>query len=326
MKTIREEVHLSQKWKKSDSNRWADYIELRCIYDGLVTVSDIVDLRCEVDFDNEYDRGGSEHHKNSDELEIEINDYFQILESRQNELNEYYPFEVNAGLIKKKEWDDKYYIYIYLLVCSSIALMEKTESCKYTDNFECYCKSIMRILVPSSSEVELFGTSRDSEHYKGNLRARIKTLAADLGTMTSKSFDKNEKYDLIMAGDDGIDIVSFLPIDNAQCIPFVFAQCTCSYDKWKDKQASIDWDKWSNKMDLLPVYGKYMFVPFSCHDAGGGFYDGTSITSFLIDRIRQIKVISKDDELLASLIKGFEEFSVNALEYNWALKNCGVNF
>ncbi len=172
--------------------------------------------------------------------------------------------------------------------------MSKTNLQKYTREFEKFCKVIMSVLVPKDAVVELFGTTRKDTIFKGTLRARIETLAQYLGASTTKSFDNNPKYDKINNGDDGLDIVAFLPIDVAQVIPFAFAQCTCSFEQWVEKQHSAGMVEWKTKISPLVSYPVFMFVPFSCHDNFGKFYDETSIYSFLIDRIRILKLIDKN--------------------------------
>ena len=50
-----------------------------------------------------------------------------------------------------------------------------------------------------------------------------------------------------------------------------------------------------------------MFVPFSCHNSQGKFCDETSIKTFLIDRLRIIKLIEKN-RLEDDMLKEFYSF------------------
>lgn len=306
---IIEQQKLEKKhdWSSSEINRWADYIELLCIKEDTITESDIVEECLEGDFENELARGEREHSLKMDSLYNKISDYFKILESREYVCGEYYPFEVRNGdcLCYRGICDEKKKQYIFLLLCSSISLMASYH--KYTDSFEKLCRLLMKELSPKGTTVELFGTSRESELFTGTLRDRIKKLAKCLGTETTKRFDQNAKFDSIFGGDGGIDIVAFTSIDEAGFVPFSFSQCTCSYDKWKEKQTSIGVEQWGAYIELGVHYPQYMFVPFSCHNSQGKFCDETSIKTFLIDRLRIIKLIEKN-RLEDDMLKEFYSF------------------
>lgn len=294
----KQKLSIKPNWKKSEYNRWADFVELLCLKDGIITVDDMIDIWHDADTENEYERGGMDHSEKADMLEGQIKDYFTLLNSRNEECGEYYPFEVQEGncLVLKSEQTDKHKQYIFLLICSSISFMNNSNLQQYTAEFEKFSKDIMSILIPNEAVVELFGTTRSDGLFGGNLRSRIEQLASLLGASTTKSFDENSKYDNINGGDDGLDIVAFFPLDGAQTIPFAFAQCTCSFDKWKEKQDSVSLDRWSKKIDPLVHYPIFMFVPFSCHDNQGRFYDATNIRTFLIDRIRILKLLNKNND------------------------------
>ncbi|MBR1391663.1 MAG: hypothetical protein IJ567_09545 [Lachnospiraceae bacterium] len=295
-------------WKIGEYNRWADYIELMCLKDEMITPDDMMDILRDGDNDNEYDRGGDTHLEKANELENQMKDYFTLVKSRSREYGAYYPFLLEAGNCIKRspEFTEKQKQYIFLLACSSICFMKQTDMQKYTTEFERFSKTVLPMLVPSDAVVELFGTKREESGYTGTLRARIEMLAKKLGANTTKSFDHNSKYDKIKAGDDGLDIVAFLPVDQAQAIPFAFAQCTCSYDKWKEKQDTVSMDYWNTKIEPLISYPIFMFVPFSCHNNAGKFYDVTNLRSFLIDRDRIIKLIDKNcDEVFQKEINAF---------------------
>ena len=74
--------------------------------------------------------------------------------------------------------------------------------------------------------------------------------------------DADKRYDRIKAGDAGLDIVSFLKLDEASHIPVALAQCTCSYDEWINKQESINSDTWRTRIDPIAPFWRYMYVPF----------------------------------------------------------------
>ena len=149
-----------------------------------------------------------------------------------------------------------------------------------TNNLECG-----RFLwLPVDARTELFGTTRDTNLFHGNLRSRIEQLAEFLGAQTTKTMDADKRYDRIKAGDAGLDIVSFLKLDEASHIPVALAQCTCSYDEWINKQESINSDTWRTRIDPIAPFWRYMYVPFYCHNASGKFEQLTDIHTCLIDR------------------------------------------
>ncbi len=281
------------KWSDDENNRWADYIELSCMENKIITPADLGDLMRDDDLDNYQERGGLDHSENADIQEEHIKDYFRILQYRKKLCEDYYPFEVDEDYAVKfiDELTDKQQIYVFLLMCSSISYMNKSAMHFYTLGFEKFCKIIMSQLVPIGSEVKLFGTSRENDLFRGDLRNRIEVLASVLHAYTTKTFDGDPEYDGIPGGDNGLDIISYLPIDEAQVIPFAFGQCTCSYEKWIDKQDSIEMSKWSKIMEPLVPYPTYMFVPFSCHTVGGRLEKASRLKTILIDRIRILRVI-----------------------------------
>ncbi|MFR5465268.1 MAG: hypothetical protein ACLTHR_06110 [Agathobacter rectalis] len=68
------------KWSKNEINRWADYIELRCLYmdDHLVSKDDVLDIFIDEDLD-ELQRGEAEHSLKYDKLSSVIGNYYEII-------------------------------------------------------------------------------------------------------------------------------------------------------------------------------------------------------------------------------------------------------
>ena len=153
------------KWSKNDINRWADYIELRCIYmdDHLISKDDVLDLFVDEDSD-ELQRGEAEHSSKYDKLSSIIGNYYEIIKYRSSNHPEYYPFEIEDGqcIVLKDDLGNKHLHYIYLLLCSSLAFMDKSSLKKITHAFEKYCYPFMKLLVPTDAQTELFGTTRST--------------------------------------------------------------------------------------------------------------------------------------------------------------------
>ncbi|NSD31838.1 hypothetical protein [Coprococcus comes] len=141
----------------------------------------------------------------------------------------------------------------------------------------------------------------DTNLFHGNLRSRIEQLAEFLGAQTTKTMDADKRYDRIKAGDAGLDIVSFLKLDEASHIPVALAQCTCSYDEWINKQESINSDTWRTRIDPIAPFWRYMYVPFYCHNASGKFEQLTDIHTCLIDRQRILCLLDLHHELFEQL-------------------------
>lgn len=304
-------------WKDSDVNRWADFIELYCIKEGSVSPSDIEDIFNDGDFDNTQRRGEETHLENANKQENQINDYFRVIQYRVSECNGYYPFVIDEDNYMQvvDQLTDKHQVYLFLLLCASISFMNQSDLHTFTSDFEKFCKLVMSLLLPAFAKVELFGTSRQAGTFKGNLKERIKTLADLLHVRTTKDFDLSQKYERISGGDNGIDIVYYIPIDKASIIPFGFAQCTCSHDKWVAKQISVSEIDWRNILNPLPPYPYYVFVPFSCHNAGGEFDNVIDIKAILIDRVRIVKLIgmNSDKSFQDCLTEQYQDIDLNSI-------------
>lgn len=299
---LQQSIENVPKWSKNDINRWADYVELLCLYndDHLISRDDILDRFLDGDVE-ELSRGESDHSAKYDRLVAVIGNYYEIIEYRKNTHPEYYPFDLEDRqcITLKTNLSVKQMHYIFLLLCSSICFMDKSSLQKMTHIFEKYCRPIMKCLMPIGAQTELFGTTRNEGVFVGNLRTRIEKLADLLGAQTTKSMDRNERYDRIPAGDAGLDIVSYVKLDNASHIPLALGQCACSYEKWKEKQYSISRDEWTACIDPLAPFWQYMFVPFFCRNAAGRFEEETKIHTCLIDRQRILSILDMQEGLLA---------------------------
>ncbi len=289
-------------WKKYDSNIWTDFIELICLRDGVVSDSDILDMWYEGDVNNDYQRGEDEHLDCSIKLQGEIDDYFKLLKYREEHCKSFYPFEITGkNVLQMRENPSKEtVVYLYLLFCSSISLMKKADSDFFSNDFEVFCSSAFGSLFPSGAQVELFGPRNKEGKYHGVLAKRIKILGETIGL--DSLVDNSRKYQSIPGGDSGLDILSYLKIDNAENVPFAFGQITCNYSDWIDKQKSVLKDNWDNKLKYIVQYPAYMLIPFAYHDSLDRFSEPEEIKTFLIDRIRFIKLAQLDESMKEQII------------------------
>lgn len=298
---LKDKISKIPNWNKNNINRWADYIELLCLYneDHFVSIDDVLNIFFNGGME-ELQRGEAEHSAKYDDLVAVIGNYYEMIKYRHLTHIDYYPFKIEDGqcISLREKLSEKHMHYIFLLLCSSICFIDQSSLQRITHVFEKYCQPIMSILMPGDAQTELFGTTRGNTLFNGTLRSRISQLANILGAQTTKSMDSNKKYDLIHAGDAGLDIVSFLKLDDASHIPFALGQCTCSYDEWINKQFSIDRETWSARIDPLAPFWRYMYIPFFNHDASGRLENPTQVYTCLIDRQRILKIIDLHNELL----------------------------
>lgn len=286
-----EKIEEFPSYSKKANNMWADYIELYCLYnqDHFVSADDIME-RFLIEGSENTDRGSKEHSNKFDEFESKVRGWFSLLNFRAKSLN-YYPFEsINNSLSIKTNLSDKQLYYLFFLFSSNLEFFDKSTMQSLTHAFEDLCYSILKTISPEIATTAVFGTSRNSsndavQHYKGNLKQRIITLANDISAITSKSFDSSSSFDS-PGGDGGVDLVSYISIDNAPFMPVTFAQCACSKTKWIEKQDSLSPELWIPRLNNLAPYLRYMFVPFYYRRPNGQFEEEINIHTCLIDRHR----------------------------------------
>lgn len=300
-------------WSLSKINRWADYIELCCINnaDHIFSIDDLVDHYLEENGEH-IERGENEHSEKYDALINDFEKCFEQINFRSQSLKENYPFDIDPdgnSLSLKAELTEYHLFYFFLLFASHPGIF-KDRCYELTHAFEDLSCAILREISPKSAVVHIFGTSRhddDKTEYKGNLRSRLKKLASNIFAVTAKTFDDDPQFD-VPAGDGGIDLVSFLALDEAPFIPLAFGQCACSYDDWVDKQTSISYDRWRSRFSYLAPFLQYMFVPFYCRRADGTFEHPADISTCLIDRHRILKIFMNSE----TSVDDFTQHSIHA--------------
>lgn len=292
-----------RQFKKYDLNIWADYIELLCLRDGLVSAEDILDMWYEGDIDNDYKRGENQHLDSSVRLQGEIDDYFKLLKYRQAHCKSFYPFTITDKNVLQLRSDlpEETSVYLYLLYCSSISLMNRSDGDYFSNDFEIFCSDVFGTLFSDNFVVELFGPRNKGGKYHGVLADRIKQLGETIGL--DSLVDNSSKYRSIPGGDSGLDILSYYKIDAAENVPFAFGQITCNYSGWIDKQNSVLRDNWSNKLKNIVQYPAYMLIPFAYHNSLDHFSEPSDVKTFLIDRIRFIKLAQLNKAMCKTIVK-----------------------
>ena len=81
------------------------------------------------------------------------------------------------------------------------------------------------------------------------------------------------------------------------------------------KQISVSEIDWRNILNPLPPYPYYVFVPFSCHNAGGEFDNVIDIKAILIDRVRIVKLIgmNSDKSFQDCLTEQYQDIDLNSI-------------
>lgn len=87
-------------WSKNSINRWADYIEFRCLYtdDHLLSKDDVLDFFSDEDSEG-LQRGETEHSSKYDKLSAVIGNYYEIIKYRKFTHPDYYPFYIEESHI-----------------------------------------------------------------------------------------------------------------------------------------------------------------------------------------------------------------------------------
>jgi hypothetical protein len=232
-----------------------------------------------------------------------IDSWFEVLKSRVLLYGDKYPFVVfNNEIVLDYDSDEiNHKSYIFLLLCSKLYLADKTTSGKISSYFEILSFEALKLFLPTSFEVELFGANELNDNNlfgrNVNLLNKIKNLALVLNENLSAGF-KESAYPDNNYGDGGLDLVAFgITGDNQGSNIIILGQCACTV-KWKEKQSSSDYSAWSNRIDLTTITINAIFIPFCYRDASGDWFDrGCIRQSFLIDRSRLIYYLNGEDKL-----------------------------
>lgn len=166
-------------YQKYKSFLWADYIELLCLanFDGEISKIDVVDRLSERERDlkessfedleeieeldkeeNEYPTRRSEI---SDKWEVDLSNWFRVLQYRQALYGDSYPFIITDSEIKRREGDFSIQqkLYLYLLLCSNLYLFNKSTQIELASCFEIVSFNSFKNLIPNTAEVHLFGAN-----------------------------------------------------------------------------------------------------------------------------------------------------------------------
>ncbi|GBU26712.1 hypothetical protein R84B8_00222 [Treponema sp. R8-4-B8] len=316
--------------KNLSKNKWADYIELLCLTDpdkekGLndILIYSRQENILQEDQLKETIDGDEDNSERTEKYRDEFLDIFKYFSSRFNFLNEFYPFEcIGKETIKLSDMDDNKLLYIYFLLSSNTRyfIINKIPPL-FTSFFEHISHHIMKIIYPNFKN-EIFGTANKpgDYFYGGTLLDKLTKLSLCLGTsLTKKTI--NDPHNSGGSGDKGLDIISYFNLDinpmKTSYIPLCFGQCSCSYDEWKQKQSSISKNIWDNRINDLPSYHEYLFVPFSLRGIDGYWAkeEHSEIQTIIIDRFRFLNILKLNKTNISLLLpEEIKSIIINFLE------------
>lgn len=219
---------------------------------------------------------------------------FQLLWERGESIGEIYPFNVDVQFltISRRERSDERLLYVFYLACSSLSFVSKMTLQSLTSHFEKISAQILRSMLPSPFEIDMYGTARGEtpSRFTGVPYERIKQLNLELrGSMTCQSSDFHPKD----RADNGLDLVAWLPMgDSGKGVPSYFCQCACG-EKWEGKQYEASYDRWSSFFYLASAPAKITFIPYYFRRSGEEWYAPADVSGLLIDRLRAIRFISQ---------------------------------
>lgn len=304
--------------KEIETHNWADFVELLCLanIDGEVSEADVIDrvslrqrdlaegnledIEDEKDLDSDEGDTATNRATISDRWELRLRDMFLILSMRSKLYKEFYPFAVsNKELqLRSKKPTSKQKLYVYLLLCSNLYLFPKRESGNLANAFEVLCADALRRILPERAEVHLFGQNPFNKsgefNSKQTLWDRMNKFAKAINESVSQKITE-EHYPADNRGDEGLDIVAWIPTDDELPSKIVFlGQCACGKD-WINKQGQSSFDNWSNKIDLTNYSINNIFIPYCYRKADGGWHKPSEIRkTFLIDRKRLLEFCFKE--------------------------------
>lgn len=296
-------------------HRWADWAELLCLTSGGLSVPDLsseVEVRkdtihTELDDEVEPDNRTPEELKNpfespdqfSDAVVRRANDTFALIATRAAAYGDAYPFELDeAGrrLSLRSSRKDRL-IYLYLLACAGLRYVPlKADQTLFSTRFEWLSLDAFRIHMPATAEVHLFGDNPVSgSRYTGQLANKIRQLGADIREEVRVNLE--EEFPPPGSGDNGLDLVSWLPMkDAAQGLLSAFGQCAAT-PKWVEKQHSSSADAWESIFGFKVRPTNVCVIPFDFRKLDGDWYGSHSLHgAFLLDRRRLMAAVGELDE------------------------------
>ena len=300
----------------SETYRWCDYIELRCLThkdkrfsrDAFAeaieenqdtgAAADETDL-LEMEDVEEADNSESDIEPISDRDEARSAFCFRHLRWRQKAFADAWPFQLDEHAQEvqlKPALTPAQTLYLSLLLSSSLKYCPKKRRRELTGRFERVSISIFRKLMPAKSNVHAFGAA-ESKHYKGHLFKRLTKLAQDVRGYLHL---KQEHFATSDSGDGGLDIVAWHDLgDQREGIPIAFAQCGCTAGGWPNKMLEASPARLGGGLVTRHDWATYYFMPLDLSTEIDGKMDWQMLSdigkAIVIDRLRFIRLADANE-------------------------------
>lgn len=296
-------------------HRWADWAEVLCLTSGGLSIPDLASevearkdtLHTELDDEVEPDNRSAEELKNpftspdqfSDAVARRANDTFALIATRSVAYGEAYPFELDSAgrrLSLRSSRMDRL-IYLYLLACAGLRYVpSKADQTLFSTRFEWLSLDAFRSHMPAAAEVHLFGDNPVAgSRYTGQIADKIRQLGQDI--REEIRVDLAAEFPPPGSGDNGLDLVSWLPMgDAAPGVLSAFGQCAAT-PKWVEKQHSSSADAWESIFGFTVRPTNVCVIPYDFRKLDGDWYAKHSLHgAFLLDRRRLMATLGELDE------------------------------
>lgn len=290
------------KYHKEDIHNWVDFLELKCLVSitGELSEGDIEDCfdlplsdYGEGFFPEEEVRDFERSKKPSNERYI--NFYMSIREQidwRANFFDDFYPFIWESSVLKRRdELTPSNLLYVFLLLCSSLNNVTKSDVAHLTADFESLAKTWLIMQFPKFKTI-LIGKGRNqNKNLPNKILEKFKDISQMIGERLNPDFTE-ENVSKYNTGDGGIDTLTYNETDDELGNRLlIFGQCKCSPD-WI-KEIGVFGQSIEEVFNLRASSIKVFIVPFSHRKSDGNWFRPQVLYNIsLIDRYRLMKGIS----------------------------------
>lgn len=302
----------------SDSFLWADFAELRALVhpDRQFCQADLEGIaylrKGMYEEDNGFNDSNTEIYvrsKRGFNVEQRWQEIANFVGRRQVDFGESYPFclsdDKDTIEVKQETFERQHFVYLGLLVASSLRLIKDNRRNEITRIFERFSYAVFSQLMPSGSVIKPTWAQGGVEViYQGQLYQKMLEIANDI--RCEKPNIEQADYKSRNRGDGGIDIIAWHPMaDSRAGIPIAFAQCGCSVEDWRFKQSDCSWERHHWRLPVIHPWANYYFMPLDLRrpEDGDWAYKNEIRTVIIVDRLRLLRLISqyKLDEQLPAM-------------------------
>lgn len=310
-------------------NEVVDLLELWCVssLDKAISTSELVNF-----FDDNLAITEDDEANYSDSLVtpniVKKEEFFNFvnirLKYRYEKWGDKWPFRISVSrnnIQIRYVPNDKNISYLVFLFCSNLRMIKLKYRALFTSTFEMLAFQHLSLIHPPESgwTTKSMGANNKSIHtYTGSSQLeKIEALAKDL------QCNLNRNYRPTIAGDGGIDLVSFLSFNDSRAsASLVFGQCACTQNKKElvSKISETSFDNIRGKIEIDSIPLNYLYTPqdLKSEVRPSNFDLDSTRNAIIIDRTRMLlnncnysKVI---DGTLRSHLYGFIYLKENYCE------------